>query len=300
LGVLALNLIDQLEFEIQSVLQKPSYPVISGKYFASRETGLATGLSGLSLSLGQNLWKPIVGISDSMHSDIFSCKLFFEMDSVAILSHDKVNTPFKPDLGDIFTGICNTTWSEMVLNLPFSNHDFEDNPGSVIRRGIAHGDLIRDFVKWLRDPNRMNQNVATSENVFEMKGWCNGNSGFLIVSALRQIYSGVEIQRDFFENEFRIQIRNKTCRFGEHGFPEKKFETNLFEVLNQHICVQNRLFATTIGIERPINKTNVQTATTLEQSKLVSQRVFEMSVLIRERLGSCFFGNNTHQGTIGV
>jgi hypothetical protein len=210
LGVRALNFIDQLEFEIQQVLKNPDNPIISGKYFASRETGLASGLSGLSLSLGQNPWKPIVSISDSFHPDVFSCELMFEKDSVAILNYDKVNIPVMPKLGDLFTGRCNTTWSEMALNLPFSYYDFESDPGPVIRKGLAHGELIREFVKWIHDPKKLTQNFATSENSFDTNGWCNGRSGFLVVSALRQIYVGEDFRRDFFENEFEKLLSSTT------------------------------------------------------------------------------------------
>ena len=199
-----LNLIDQLEFEIQKVLQKPDYPVISGAYFASRETGLATGLSGLSLSLGRNPWKPIISISHSIYPDIFSCELKFDEDSMTILNRDEVNISVQPRLGDLFTGTCNTTWSEMALNLPFTNEDFEDNPGPVVRQGLAHGELIRDFVKWIISPNRQGQKFVTSENSFDTNGWCNGRSGFIVVSALRRIYLEEDFERDFFANEFEI------------------------------------------------------------------------------------------------
>jgi hypothetical protein len=90
----------------------------------------------------------------------------------------------------------------MALNLPFTYEDFEDSPGPVVRQGLAHGELIRDFVKWIISPSEQGQNFDASENSFDTNGWCNGRSGFLVVSVLRQIYFGGDFERDFFVNEF--------------------------------------------------------------------------------------------------
>ena len=215
-----MKLIDQLEYEINQVLINPDYPVVSAKNFASRDTSLATGLSGLKLALGRNLWKPIFEIRNLMSLDIFSSELKVEEDSVSILNHGEFDIASKPLLGDLFTGRCNKTWSELTMNLPLSYGNFESNSGPVVRKGLAHGDLIRDFVKWINNSEGQNHNFFKSEDSYDTNGWCNGRSGFLVVSVLSQIYAGGDFQRVFLENEFDallVSIRRSNSSTEDFG-----------------------------------------------------------------------------------
>jgi hypothetical protein len=72
------------------------------------------------------------------------------------------------------------------------------------------------------------------------------------------------------------------------------------EVLNQNCGIQHGFFTPAVCIEGSIDKPNVQTPPTLEQSTLVSQKVFEMSVFVYECLGPSLFGYDPYEKTVRI
>ena len=195
-----MNFFQFLEKELELAIRNPDYPIMAGANFASRESGLAIGISGLEWTTGRNLWKPIKQKREIENIDIFSAELKFEESQISFLdSLDNRDVQKIAELGDLFSGLSNQVWSQIVLNLPITHIQVSDSQNEIVRAGLAHGELIRDFTKWILDSGSPKPNFSTSESKFESNGWCNGNSGFLVISCLVQIEMGLtDIPKDLF------------------------------------------------------------------------------------------------------
>lgn len=88
-----------------------------------------------------------------------------------------------------------------------------------------------------------------------------------------------------------------TVRNQEHRFPPDELETDEIEILDQHICVQNWFFPTTVCIERSIYETDVEAASTPTRLNFVPESILEVSPSIRNSLDTSLFGDDAKQMT---
>jgi hypothetical protein len=170
---------------LTSILHDCRQPVMSGKYSASRDDSLATGTSGIALALIEleSLSANQVRASKPLN-DIFSSTLVeitpdcnaYELFNDA----EEVGTT----MGDLFSGFACATWTRLTVHQPQTLALYTEGPGSVVRPGLGHGELVREFTRWLHGNSDHSQEFTPSEMQFQSHGWCNGTSGLLCTKAI--------------------------------------------------------------------------------------------------------------------
>ena len=185
-----MNLMENLRKQIEQVIQDSGSPIVAGENWASRDNGLSSGLSGLNLALFQADDRSSLAGVKAPIANLFSADLEFRNGDLYI-NEEAIHAPTRhpPILGDLFTGVCNNIWTSLVLNHPISPERFKLDTGPVIRPGLGHGELIREFVLWYCNHKVNNTEFLLSEMEFEGAGWCNGEAGLLVIETLANLVS---------------------------------------------------------------------------------------------------------------
>lgn len=194
------------ETDLKALLANPHYPIIADREFALRGIDFCSGVSGIICSLGDNAFKPILLPSNMSDLDIFTCTFLFLEDSISIESHKILTKEPFLNLGDLFYGECNSLWAHLVLGQHKESRYFIDSPGKKISKGLAHGELIRDFTKWFYVHEIEKCEFSTSEFEFDSFAWCNGLSGFLVIEILVDILKTEKIVPKFSISHFDALI----------------------------------------------------------------------------------------------
>jgi hypothetical protein len=216
----ALTFLHSLEISIREVLNEPQFPIQSGTNFASREEGLASGLSGLVLmsSAATNS----ISEQNFEHS---KCRNIFTS-NFSGQSFSNGDPEVEPSiLGDVFEGSANRVWTDLVFNRFIPRVHPNTLPGNVVRTGLGHGELVREFVLWYSKVGSSPQDpFETSEKNLTTPGWCNGLAGEVAVQSLvahvrptignkNTLLASLDNLIDLFSEDF------KSLEFGLcHGF----------------------------------------------------------------------------------
>ena len=191
-----------LESQIRYISANPVSPILVTKFSASRDSSLATGTSGLELALSDNPFSGIDGQSLESCFDIFSAQFEFGNGKFKIIGREFVETNFPLEIGDLFVGRCNLLWTELVLGTPISSVTYSNVKGRVQSIGLGHGELIRDFARWMLVNPSKKIEFETSEHIFDSNGWCNGSAGHLSIAVLTHIFGSRKIDFNFIQDRF--------------------------------------------------------------------------------------------------
>lgn len=184
-----MTLPDNLKLELRKILMSRKIPIQAARNWASRNTNIATGTSGLEFALiapEKGSYKILA--LDSSISNIFESD-FRESDQGYILRSTEKNR-LEAVLGDVFEGECNRLWTHLTLGFELTDQTNSQKPGAVIRPGIGHGDVIRSFYKWYFEGLPNKEEFETSEDAFQGIGWCNGLAGLLATQGLVDVLLG--------------------------------------------------------------------------------------------------------------
>jgi hypothetical protein len=183
--------VDSRLIQLAEIASDSRIPIQATESWAHRGVSVATGIAGIRLALFEQV-RPMAPqkIEFSHCTDIFSSSVTFEENQITFLSNDL--TADSNGLGDLFMGVCNQTWTDLVFNR-FRFRAYSDSvKGEIIRPGLGHGELARDLARWLAsgkvDP------FYSTELQIDAGGWCNGSAGALsalcVEDAFRKIESG--------------------------------------------------------------------------------------------------------------
>jgi hypothetical protein len=166
----------QAENLLRRIALSPDWPVQAGPNWASRNTSIATGTSGIWLAIFEAETSNVELDSLSFPiSDIFSAEFLGDHGSFQITSpamSDKLH------LGDIFEGFCAAVWTSLVTRTTGPKKFVVNTHGSVDRPGLAHGETIRELCKVIAQGADESLLLTEMEQV-QGVGWCNGRSGIV-------------------------------------------------------------------------------------------------------------------------
>jgi len=175
-------MIDQksLANDLEAILSDPLRPIVADKFNATKDRSLATGTSGVALALieSQTSTPHNVDRTGSI-DDVFSASLTIADERLVVSGTTTRSETRDTDIGDVFTGYSCKCWSRLVLGQEIPHEAFSDRPGGVVRPGLGHGELIRDFARWISEPSSPRPRFQTSEESFPGLGWCNGIAGLI-------------------------------------------------------------------------------------------------------------------------
>lgn len=184
---------------LKAILQNPYIPLFANTNSANRDDSLATGTSGLVLALLEYERNDTTEfqIAGSVE-DIFSATLLELDGGIQFHKPHKYENSSETHVGDLFTGFACKVWSRLVLNQEVPLSIVSDKAGAVVRPGLGHGDLIREFTRWIISAGSTKSEFEPIENHFSDYGWCNGQAGLASALAVSGFYIGILNQKSEF------------------------------------------------------------------------------------------------------
>lgn len=177
---------------LNAILQDPYIPLFANTNSANRDNSLATGTSGLVLALleYERTDTTEFQIAGSVE-DIFSATLLEIDGGLQFHKPDRYENSSGTHVGDLFTGFACKVWSRLVLNQEIPLGIVSDKAGAVVRPGLGHGDLIREFTRWIISARSTKSEFEPIEKQFSDFGWCNGQAGLASALAVSSFYMGI-------------------------------------------------------------------------------------------------------------
>jgi len=174
--------LDKLLDRCRLVLDDNTLPVMAAHSGANRGNSFAQGLSGIRLAIAEMSGEALELQSTSKAESVFESEISWNPTSGSLRFSSSYEKDSERILGDVFTGECARIWSDIVLG-QVPRIDIPNRlPGSVLRPGIGHGELIRDFAIWLS--NLCEGDFLSPEEVFPLGGWCYGQAGLASILSL--------------------------------------------------------------------------------------------------------------------
>lgn len=170
----------KLSIRLQEILDDSRAPVLAGEDFASRDSSLATGTSGVQLALAEYFGEANrLPIDTSLTTNIFDAEIGCGW-----------KVPHKPreetgalDLGDIFDGHIGLLWTDLVLGRtlrPTVTRRLEQDSDPL--PGLAHGLLARSlFSSLVKGQQKLDESRLGA--LTGRSGWCNGFAGKAVALA---------------------------------------------------------------------------------------------------------------------
>lgn len=186
-------MIDQksLANDLTAILNDPLRPIVADKFNATKDRDLATGTSGVALALHEFQTSTAHFVdATGFIDDVWSASLTFADGNLVVAGAKTRSESRATDIGDVFTGYSCKCWSRLVFGQEIPLETFSDKPGGVVRPGLGHGELIRDFARWISKPSFPQPSLHTSEESFPGLGWCNGIAGLISVKTCAAVRRG--------------------------------------------------------------------------------------------------------------
>lgn len=177
-----------LQREISRILKDAHVPIVAGENWAARSRDLAAGLAGLRITVDDIFYRNINLVVHDACRDIFTSHVA-ENENINASIEFRNSPHFKvtEKLGDLFEGSCNLVWTDLVFARQSIQKLVNAETGQVTRPGLGHGELIRDFTLWYSGNKFSRPKFETSDDDFELFGWCNGKAGYLVIMTLASI-----------------------------------------------------------------------------------------------------------------
>lgn len=187
--------IEKIARDLHKVLKDPSIPIQANENWGSRDNSLAGGTSGILLALFEFTGDGDLKLQET-DRDIFSVSFVASQPINFSSDSSSIQGVAEQVLGDVFEGYCNTVWTNLTLGREIVAETYNPRSGIVERPGIGHGDLIRDFTRWIVEDRPNKQQFSTLDISFQGGGWCNGAAGLEVIRTLVANFSDEISLRD--------------------------------------------------------------------------------------------------------